>query len=247
MMGAGSTITPKQVTDATLKGLWVPDWEIGQVDGVYQQLTDWSGNGLHLTQSTTASQPLFHRDTTSKIYNGKWYITFDGVDDLLSNISSPLSTGNGQLFIILDLPTNLTCGIFTTKFFTFNYQSGGVFLRTNSSTTGNGSAQPLSSVLGGSSWNGKSVALLTRKLTAGTVYNLINGFTPSTGFAGISDTQISSGIQLGLTPLNSIFFAGNVALIALYEGPALTATTIAGLMKYAEIEFGVYKNYATTK
>ena len=43
------------------------------------RLDDISGNGIHLTQATTAAQPILQQDAT-----GRYYLAFDGVDDCLN-------------------------------------------------------------------------------------------------------------------------------------------------------------------
>lgn len=57
----------------------IPVTAVGQPVG---KILDKSGRGNHATQSTTASRPTLQQDTS-----GKYYLSFDGVDDYLSTRS----------------------------------------------------------------------------------------------------------------------------------------------------------------
>jgi hypothetical protein len=242
----GNCLPPQKITTASLKGLWVPHWESGQVNNAgCSQLTDWSGNGFHLTQATGSLQPLFKQDTT---YKGKWYVKFDGVDDVMTNASDPLTTNAGQIFIICRFP-NTSSGIFGATKISFGV-SLGTFARIDSAASGNGAAYPLAAanvnIVGAKGCTNQYCAMVTRKPSSGNNFLNVNGFV-CTSTTGIVATLESSGITLGHTAVNANFWSGEIACLALYEGTNLSTADIQGLINWSHREFEVYRDLMNNK
>jgi hypothetical protein len=245
---AGDCIPPQKITTASLRGLWVPNWESGQVANAgCSQLTDWSGNGFHLTQATGSLQPLFKQDTT---YKGKWYIKFDGVDDLMTCASDPLSTNAGQIMMICRFPNLFGVGIFGTTKLTLG-ASSGTNVRIDTTASGNGGARSYASsaaiINGASGYTNQYTCIFGRKPSSGNVLLTFNGVESSVA-SGVGMTLETSGISLGRTAnVAATYWSGEIAAIALFEGTNLTTNDLTGLLNWSHREFDVYRDLLSEK
>jgi hypothetical protein len=252
MIASGNIISPLKITTASLRGLWVPDWETGQVANAgCSQLTDFSGNGYHLTQATGSLQPLFKKDT---LFGGKWYIKPDGIDDMMSYVGDPLSTNNGQLIIIGRVVNLAATNIFECSKLALR-SSSGVSLRVRSLQSFTGLSYLFSSpatsggTIGASGYSSQLGMILARQ-TATSTDITING-SISTSSGGHGDPLPSSGIQLfhstTSTGFTTNYWSGEVAAVILYEGTNLTANDLSCLLNWSHREFEVYRDLFSNK
>jgi len=83
---------PNTLYDATVGGSLVAP------DGAIARWVDKSGNARHATQGTGSSQPL--RKTS--IQNGRDVVRFDGTNDYLSALSTPMPMADSTVFVVCD-------------------------------------------------------------------------------------------------------------------------------------------------
>lgn len=98
----------------------IPVTAVGQPVG---KINDKSGNGFHATQSTSTSRPILG------LANGKYYLTFDGVDDWLSTPSINF-TATDKMTVVAGVRklSNAATGMLLELSATLNGNNGSFFL-----------------------------------------------------------------------------------------------------------------------
>jgi hypothetical protein len=210
---------------------WRADAAIVEGTGV-SQLTDKSGNGYHLTQSTTANQPAFNASDAG--YGNQPTMDFDGVTEYLEG-GDWLNAGTGDLtaIIIGEAPTAASVRVFLTK---RDGNNAGWRVRTNAS-------DGFQIVIEDGSANEVTVAAKAFTVDTPSVFRAtVDGGTDGQSFvdgtgggatstAAVGDIDNATNVFLGSKNNGTLFFDGTIAeCIVLLRIP--TAAELANLVVY---------------
>lgn len=112
---AGSAVQVRRSSDNTLQDIGFSSGALdtaslltfcGAGDGFIATWYDQSGNGLHLTQATTTTQPKLVSAGVVITSSGKPAATFDGVDDVVfATVANLYAAGRASMCAVLSAPT----------------------------------------------------------------------------------------------------------------------------------------------
>jgi len=100
---AYSQISPDEIDSLQAWYIASPSTVIMESDSSVSQLTDQSGNGLHVSQSTASSKPVL---TKTNELNNQYTVQFDGIDDYLDGGDILDVTQSGQSIFIVGKANN---------------------------------------------------------------------------------------------------------------------------------------------
>ena len=198
------------------------------------RILDLSGRGNHATQSTAGARPILRQDA-----NSRWYLEFDGVDDVLRTGNFAAGTDKAQIFLGLLATSTANKGL--AEFGTSNTTVGGfnAFVQTGSPPSG-GLRSVVCSDLGLSSIFVPNLVVDTLNVVT-QLYDIagataqaesqirVNGTLPTqtVNAAGPAGSGNFGTLSFGLGIANGFVLPGRIYASILRFGSVLDAATIA--------------------
>jgi len=178
----------------------------GFVDTWYDQ----SGNGYHMTQATTGSQPQIVASGVVNFQNGLYYLDFDGTDDYVANGSITVNTGFFFLFINAKLDSATASQVIigaNNNFCSLQQLTNAHYTYAGSSAYGYYSVTDITSLLTKSSFFNGSLTGNSERLKA---YQF--GIQQTLTFSGTVPTTVSgTGLTIGRVHGSAVaYFNGRI-------------------------------------
>lgn len=221
----GGAFTPASLFTAGEQGVWYDPSDlttmfqdaagttpVSAVNDPVGKILDKSGNGNHATQSTTTSRPLLKQDA-----NGRFYLSFDGVDDYLDFTALAISN---QTICFGFAPTSSITAATSTQTITANKTGDGSFILLGSATgtITNERVSWLRSLTGGYINGGGE----TSEDFSATPYTMMFTFdtTPSTSYSrnGVTKTLTATSGAFGNGAFTATTYPTNYARLAATAG-----------------------------
>ena len=239
MLGTfSSTIfTPPKLTSLSW---WVDAADTSKITNVSNAVSQWSdksGSGWHLSQATSTLRPATNLTTR----NGLNVITFDGVDDILTNTSNALFqnlAGFSWFVTFQNVNTNISRIVHKVAVTGVNNRAGFSSRRVTTkyeALARRVDADALSSATGTTDTNTTSWMLLGQicNFSAGTNVLRVNRVVEASAATttGLVENVTGGALAVGGNPTPSQWFGGSVGEVVAYDR-VLTASEITQLEEY---------------
>lgn len=209
------------------------------------KILDKSGRGNHATQSTTTSRPTLQQDGT-----GRYYLSFDGTDDVLATSSINFSASD-KMTVACGARKLSDAAIAELLDLSYASSGGSFFLRNGTATAGGNawssgsrgsSGASVSLVATATGYTSPITSVLVTSLSISTDANVlrVNGVSAATAAGDQGSGNFGNlPLYIGRRSNGTLPFNGRIYSIVI-RGATTSGTQLSALESYVNLRTGAY-------